>query len=172
MGVDCRLEMPGYVEVRDVAKAIGKLLGCKSIQEELGWGRPTRVDGVRVRNSSVVGLAEIDVVTPVLRWLLLYHFQGNGGTRAILMRSRAKHIALLKRLADVFGGTVDFDDCDETRADHVAPERPEKFCFGGDDPDASSAAWTAWQDELHAMEPLTEDEIAAFEQYAAYQGRP
>ena len=166
MGVDAEVLLPAHVRVQDVAEVVGKLLGHESTLRPAG--------GVDVKQVEVVSIPEI----PSCAWLrgydntgdercttfsVLYHFESEDGRRIIMRRSRAEYIALLRRLADFFGGTVDYQDCDAEGADYCV-ERPLEESAPTD-----GEAWFAFQKRIHELTPLGEEEIAACVGFAAYQ---
>ena len=76
-------------------------------------------------------------------------------------RSTASNIAMCKRLADFFGGRVDYSDCDSTECDYYVDEQPDINAYDGE-------AWERLQTRKLNIEPLTADEIAACQPFAAY----
>ena len=93
----------------------------------------------------------------------LYHFEVQGGQRLIMRRARAEAIALFCRLAQFFGGAVDFNDCDD-QYDRFY-ERPMRRPVN--DPE-DGLMWNQLQEDLFNLKPLTEQEIAQYDEYAAY----
>lgn len=163
MGTDCRIYLPSRVNVRDVATAIGILLGHKAVKEPLGrdGGWHIKVEDVSVKACGGT-LAECCHIV-VGQSAYLYHFEfGREGKRGIMPRSTGRNIALLKKLADFFGGIVDFNDCDSTEADYFVEER---FDIHGED----DAAWYRKQERFAALQPLTERDVAECVQFSAYK---
>ena len=162
MGTDCQVLLPTDVRARDVATAIAILLGADKTKQPLGKGGSwvCQTDASVEANTAVPTCA--DLVVPGDRYL--YHFEVQGGQRLIMRRSRAKAIALFYALAKFFGGAVDFNDCDDQydRFYERSLQRPVN------DPE-DGVLWTQLQEDLFNLEPLTEKDIAQYEDYAAYR---
>lgn len=171
MGVDARIYLPANVRVDDVADVIGALLGRKPERQDFGGnssGWSTKVPGVSVETTSIPEMAAINVNDcPVLNGRMAhicYHFEGRGGRRAILLRSYAQWIAMFKRLADFFGGTVDFSDCDDSEADYVVAHKSDAENHAED-----NVEWYDLQARKLEVQSLTPEEIAACVEFAAYK---
>ncbi len=165
MGVDCKVYLPSRVRVRDVASVIGALLGAEVRRDALGDNGSivAHVQGVKVKacGGSLVECCEI---TYQDRWFL-FHFEfGRRGEPGIMPRCTAKNIAMCKRLADFFGGRVDFSDCDSSECDYFVDEQDGINAEDG-------AEWNALQQRICDVQPLTEREIEACEKFAAYPTR-
>ncbi len=162
MGVDTTLTLPPQTSVRDVATVFGILLGHEKVQMPLGTidrGWAVRVPAVDINPAPNIP-ACVYITEP--GDFHLYHFEfNNAGHRGMMRRSTPYNIALWCAMADVFGGTVDFNDCDEEFADYVVEpphaERPE-----------SDEAWQAWQERLWSVEPLPKNAGSKFKAVAAY----
>lgn len=162
MGVDCRIYLSSRANVRDVATAIAILLGQKVEKRPLGSdGWHVVVDGVKVYG--IENLPECCHIKVAERWFL-FHFEfGRGsGQRGIMPRSTPSNIALCKRLADFFGGTVAYNDCDSNRADYFVEER---FDILGEDDEA----FYRKQERFLKIVPLTKGEIAECVRHSAYK---
>jgi hypothetical protein len=181
MGVDCSLTLPNNARLRDVANAIGILAGLKPEAERLSGsdGFFFRVPGVTVKSSRIETLAEIHIQAPDGESLVdgekhhwvLYHFEFEVPTddpnvrtyaRGIMPRSTRFWIAMCCKLADVFGGVLDFNDCDDSGQDYVKPEHPLNGAVNG-------AAWDAQQRRIFELAPLTKKDMTAVEMMAAYR---
>lgn len=165
MGVDCVIELPPTTRLKDVASVIGRLLGCSVVKEALNPGDPdswyANVKGVEIRPSCVPECAEISVRPPGKDPCgFLYHFEGNGGCRLLMPRSRARAIAMGNALVDFFGGTVTASDWDN-KVTHRAQTRDD---IGAED----GAKWSSLQQRITDVQPLTEQDIAACIPLAAY----
>jgi len=162
MGVDCMVLLPADTRANDVAKAIAILLGAEKTKQKLGncgsWAcwTDSRVEA----NSAVPTCA--DLVVPGDKFL--YHFEAERGQRLLMRRSWAKDIALFCRLAEFFGGAVDFNDCDD-QYDRFY-QRP--LARPINDPE-DGPLWTQLQEDLFNLEPLTDEEITQCAEYAAYK---
>lgn len=71
-------------------------------------------------------------------------------------------IAVCRRIADLFGGALDYNDCDLSEADYFRFERD-----WADDKDGNG--YLARQDAILALKPLTAGEIEACREFAAYR---
>jgi len=170
MGVDCIIALPDNVRLRTVAKVVGKLLGKASALKPLeDGGQYVEVEGISAGMTSVPEMAEIRVAAaPVFDGLdasLFYHFEGEEpGFRLLLMpRSVPAWIALGRRLADFFGGKVDYQDLGEDSYDHEVPARADaENCPTNDGP------WQDLQDRVHALAPLSKAEVRACRNLARY----
>lgn len=158
MGVDCRLYLPPNVRVVDVASVLAKLCGAVSYLAPLGRNAVV----ARVTGAEVHAIADVPQCARVLvrcdgtrdirggAHSFLYHFEGRGGRRSIALRSYAPSIALLCRLVDFFGGSVDFSDHDAEDADYVRPDEPDSRNHASD-----GEEWDVLQRRIHAAPPLT-----------------
>jgi len=181
MGVDTCLKLPAAVQIKDVANAIGILLGKKktwtdcsdSDSTRAGLAQPTEhgwanVEGVSMNAANTqVASAEI-VIADIPKkygsgWWLLYHFEfGNDGSRGMIGRSRAERICLHKRLAEFFGGECDYNDCDSIDPDYKG--KPPKWLGKTGDPEFHARQMALWN-----LKPMTRKEIEDCEQYASYK---
>lgn len=164
MGVDCSISFPSRVRLHDVADVVAILCGAKAARKPLrgcDGAYYAHIEGLKVKGcDSPAGCATIIFEDQCF----LYHFEfGDFGERGIMPRSTAENIAMCKRLADFFGGRVDFSDCDSTEVDYFVEEQPDINASNG-------AAWQRLQDCKLAVQPLTDEEIAACEKFAAYKG--
>jgi hypothetical protein len=177
MGVDTHLYLPSDVRVKDVALVAAALLGVSIHKHEF-------VDGsffaeapdhrVKVNAASFeAGFADI-IVRPKpgesLAWLKLgecwsafYAFEGGRGRRYLSARSYAINIAVFKGLARFFGGTVDFNDCDDRAVNYRAEKK------GRNDPE-EGAAEVNFQRRLLAVQPLDSVDMKLARKFAAYDG--
>ncbi len=182
MGVDARISLPGNVRLRTVIDVMAKLLGAPVKKEDLNSrGHPgawyARADrGVveyQIHDSmpECVGVTIHQIDSALIgqkSYHFLYHFEfggsrGRGSSRGMMSRSYASNIALYKRLADFFGGTVDYSDCDSNDCDYVVPAKTDsKNCPEDGDP------WQNLQKRIMAIQPLTNEEIDALDHLATY----
>lgn len=172
MGVNTGLTLPAGVQLRNVGTAIALLLGKPRTWYDLktkshglsqstqsGW---VEVEGVKFRSAeSTPECCHIEI-KGVDMWLF-YHFEFGGAGRGMLGSSTAKRIALYRRLVSLFGGYVDYQDCDDTEKDY---KRREAEWVGEQDDDAQ---FHEMQLALWNLKPITEAEIDECEQYAAYK---
>ncbi len=163
MGIDCKIFLPAKSRVRDVADVLAALHGCEVTKQTFsgtsgGWA--TNVEGVTVKGSDSV--AECATILFKDRWFL-YHFEfHNDGCRGLMPRSTASNIAAMKGLADFFGGRVDFDDCDDCECDYYVDEQPDISASDGN-------AWYRLQERKLSVKPMSKQQIAECEQFAAYK---
>ena len=162
MGIDCKVLLPTDVRARDVAKAMAILLGADKTKHPPGksgsWVCQT--DAKVEANTAVPTCADL----VVLGDRYLYHFEVQGGQRLLMRRARAKTIALFCRLAQFFGGAVDFNDCDD-QYDRFY-ERPIHRPVN--DPE-DGLMWNQLQEDLFNLEPLADEDVAKYAEYAAYK---
>ncbi len=170
MGIDAHLSLPPNVRVRDVASVLGILYGLPFSLEPLSSDRGAV--SCHVRGATVQGYAEIpemariDLREPNGEAIagFFFHFENAGGHRVVTGRARAKVLAAFTRVAEFFGGSVDYNDCDDETENYVAMivRDDEQNCPEDGEP------WQAFQHRLASVKPLTSDEIEAFRQHAAY----
>lgn len=173
MGVDCQVQLPQNVRLRDVADVIGALLGCpvekRMFESGSDGGWATHTVGVTTKPSCVDTCAEIEVKGATVgrcpERSFLYHFEYSpSGHRGLLFRSYSVNIALAKGLVDFFGGTVDYSDCDDIDVDYEVPAKSDEENHACD-----NGEWYAQQERKLAVQPLTKDQVKDCIQYAAYK---
>lgn len=165
MGVDCEIHLPDDVQIRDVADVLGILAGNKKEWRESKGARWVGVENVSISGNTFPGLACITLpycATKRDEIYVLYHFEPGCGGRLLMPRSTAWWIAAGKRLVDFFGGSIDFNDCDDSDVDY---ERPKPR--GRNNPE-NGEPWRAFQEALFAVEPLTQEEVDACAKHSAY----
>lgn len=169
MGVDCRWEH--NAPLGDVANAIGILLGCKrTFEPEHGW---VKVEGVKTGHcENQPELARITVTLPgrhvqgvnangTGERAFLWHWEsGPEAKRLIMPRATAANIALMRRLAQTFGGTFERHDCGD------APV--ERFDAPPDLHAEDGRGWYDRQARLAALRPLTAEDVEAAQADASY----
>lgn len=163
MGVDCRVTLPPEVQLIWVVKVIGAAAGCPVREED----RFLRVDGARAQVTSIPEMASIVIdrqtVDGEAGHYVNYHFEGDdgGGTHVMIPPSTAFWIAVMRKVVDFFGGTIDYNDCDETDVDYLIK--------GQKNASKTDEEWNALQDRLHTVKPVTKREWRACDKYAAYK---
>src|ERR1039458_4914350 len=139
MGIDTDLYLPPYVEVRDVATAIGILLGEPHELAPLGQDvTHCKVENVTIRsygeNTYLPECCRIHVGTREFMYHFAFSTPGdplhNRGWHGMILRSSSPNIALFVALANFFGGVVDFNDCDEADVDRRV--EPSESTWGHD----------------------------------------
>ena len=165
MGVDAKIFLPPQVAVHYVAEAIAIAGGAqweKSVlRDDL---EVVSVPSLELKPSSVITLAEIrfhDSIRNQPHWIA-YHFEfGGKGERGVMPRSHPYWLAVGKKVVDAFGGRIDYADCDDSSNDYEAPVRwPEGWEDG--------PGYQALQAILRSITPVTDEDIRAMEEYAAY----
>jgi len=183
MGVDTRLTLPPGTRAGDLADAIGALLGCV-IDAERPYG--PEVHGPEVKPADLAGsvCSHISVKATDTKWdrgvaWLLHHEWGSDSTRSPkwpgsigMMASAAPfQIAMFRRLAEIFGGVVDYNDCDSEDADY-APDEPE-VARAWRTEGYTDEKWLAMRRHVTVdVEPLTAADVKACIKIAAYDRPP
>lgn len=174
MGVDCKINLPDNVRVKDVADLIGIASGLPVNWEPCSNDRDLkflRVPGVEVRQTSCVTMPEISIRS--LGKLLVdgkdihhvyYHLESSYGGRSLGPPSTAYWIAVAHRLVDFFGGTIDYQDCDEVRIDY----RRAKKTRNQNSPE-DGKPWHNFYKRLSEVKPITQEEMQKLDQFAAYK---
>lgn len=142
MGCDSRIYLPPTTRMRDFADVLSILVG--KTPEQYTIDRTTGVfvrvtDGFRFYASDAV--PEMAVLDAGGFW----HWEPDDapfpGARLFSCSMQEHRRPVLVALADIFGGMLDFNDCDNITADHVGT------LYGKDyRPDATNGAdWDDWQ---------------------------
>lgn len=180
MGVDCYIQLPGNVRVRDVGDVIGILSGVPAVKRSLGslaedGAYSAHVEGVNVEPAQVVGLATITVTAPLSKAAqeargvdeqpyCLYHFEPSECERLIMPRSTGYWLAIGYGLIQFFGGTLICQDCDEKlKQYHFATRFDDENC------PEDGREWQRFQDRKLALKPLKAKDFLRMEKYAAYK---
>ena len=175
MGVNVSIALPSRTQIRDVTLVLAALDGIPTEKgyfnlhtPSFGWAAQlTGGTHTRIRYDTIDSLPECARI----HWTsangtarhVLYHFEFNSGAhRGMLPPSTAWWIAAAKRLVDVFGGIVDYNDCDDHDQDYMQPIADDISATQGD-------AWERWQERLLAVTPLTDEEIKQARIHAAYK---
>ena len=165
MGVDTRIRLPGDVRVRDVADVIGILAGRKVSWGGSGKSRWVEVEGVTVESAQGVPQCANIQITPgdgvrPDHIYVLYHFEDDEGNgRVLCPRSTPFWVAVGKRLVQFFGGTVDYQDCDDVEVDFKA-DKPRSRNNPSD-----GKPWDDFQAEKAAIVPLTKEDVETCRKY-------
>jgi len=169
VGVNVSIALPSRTQIRDVALVLAALDGIPTEKGCLkGWAAQlTGGTYTRIRYGPIESLPECVHI----HWTsangtarhVLYHFEFNSGThRGMLPPSTTWWIAAAKRLVDVFGGIVDYNDCGDHDQDYMQPLADDISATQGD-------AWERWQERLLAVTPLTDEELEQARLHAAYK---
>lgn len=185
MGVDAKIYLPANVRLKTLTEVVCRLLGAPIEKHILdnrshpgAWFAHPAKGVVKMR--SYKGIPEMAGISiKKIDYKLYgqhvigfsYHFEfggprcgkNNGGCRGIMMRAWAVNIAVFRRLADFFGGVVDYCDCDSKENDYVVEAKDDSLnCPESDKP------WQDLQHRIMAVAPLTQEEIDACEKVASY----
>jgi hypothetical protein len=141
MGCDSHLYLPHTAKQRDVADVLGILIGCKAERYSIDTSNGVFVrviDGPRFQNTSVVGMSQLSIGG-------FWHWECDGnepipGARTFSCSRQEHRRPILEALASIFGGVLDFDDCDDTDIDFDGRGYKPYNPAATDD-----AAWDAWQ---------------------------
>lgn len=152
MGVDCTLTIPAPAKLRDVADTIAALLGA-----------PRGLCAISYHTmDDLPECVRIELGSPI-NFSVLYHYEWDkDGNHGIMPRATARNIALCVALCDFFGGSVDFNDCDNTDQDYAVPFKSDLHESAGD-------PWEAFQERRVSVLPLTRKQIDQYESIAAYK---
>lgn len=177
MGVDVRVHLPANVRLDTVARVMAAYAGGevkKSFFEndsKSGWS--TRVDGYKIKSCEAIpSMVEI-IIEPGKPMVdgenlhhCFYHFEPSEreGGRLMMPRSTAFWIALMTKVVDFFGGTLDYQDCDSVDVDYTVPAKSWEENSAED-----GAAWYALQNRILSIKPITKADWKAANKHAAYK---
>lgn len=172
MGVDAVVYLPADVRVKNVALVLGALTGhkiekytynghgqsgywaeCKDVKVEVGFSFPELVYIILPHTNDPKG--ENHFVS--------YFFEDKRGYKVLYPRSTPYWLAVSKKLVTFFGGTLDYQDCDDVAVDFKARKPRKSNSPENDKP------WTDFHDAILALTPVTPDEIEEMRQFAAYK---
>lgn len=167
MGVDCKIYLPDNVRIRDVAHVIAISAGLKPRWGGSGKAKWVEVP-VEVRNTSYPSMAEIaiygDLVDGEKRHFVYYHFECSKDGRQLMPRSTAFWIAIAHKLVDFFGGTIDYNDCDDVDIDYSKDANSRLV-----NAPEGNKEWDAFQERLFNVKPITKEELEHYDIFAAYK---
>lgn len=149
MGCDSQLYLPPSTRMTDFADVLGILLGYKAEQ-------PTfpRSSGVfcRVPDGPTFGTSH----TPTMAVLSIggyWHWEGSciiPGARCFSCSTQDHRRLILEALAEIFGGYLDFNDCDSVDCDYMGSLYCKDYR-----PDAEDGGeWDTWQRFKLALRPI------------------
>jgi hypothetical protein len=171
MSVKTDLYLPGDAEIRDVADVAAILLGHEPKMKPLGGGFDSEyveVEGVNVHGfKDLPGFAEIDIeptedMEHGRSIFFSYEVEGRPGERLAVLSADAEGIALFVKLAEFFGGTVDFNDCDDSEEDLKKP-RPR-----GGNGTYEDGAFDRMQRRKMNVRSMSYSFVRSFEEQASY----
>lgn len=163
MGVNTLIYLKPSMSTREICDVIGILKGAKKTKSSL----TDTVDYIKVEHSQVKPSCVAECCELHLEnGYYLLHYEPDytpiEGARLIMPRSQSEEIAIGKRLVDIFGGYVVYQDTDDRKADYIG--YPERVYLLNRDKE-----FDEWQNFLENLKPLTQKEIKDCEQYAAYK---
>lgn len=180
MGVNVGCQLPHGTRIKDVAKVAAALLGHESKHVPIGGSDSTfaTVKGYDLKaagdSSFQVTLAYVVLDTTTgnpaaqailksdgERYHLLYHFEYSKLGPGTTPKCTAAKIALCVGLVRFFGGTVDFSDCDAKDVNLRVKAKTDIHASDGPE-------WSEFQNRILAVQPITKDDIAKYEKFAAY----
>ena len=178
MGTDCKIYLPSNVQVDYVASAIGVLSGLKPKKKYFdkqhdGWA--VDVPGVGVENTTTsVSMVNIMISHPNMSMPLVdgeyshhvrYFFEGTDPDgkpcRTLMPRSTAYWISIGRGLLKLFGGKIDYNDCDDIEINEKLPPWKHSSAEDGE-------PWYALQNRILNIKPLTEKDLIDNDKHAAY----
>ena len=157
MGVDAKLTLSPGTGIYDVSRLIARLtnVGTRTI--------PSTVLGCD--NIDTTGHWSIDPTGWQYRSILFqYEWWYDGtpprapGSPGFMMRSSAQNIALMVRIGEFFGGSIDFNDCDDRAVD-------VQWTYVRDPSETFEQRQTA----IGLVKPITRGQAASYESVAAYK---
>jgi len=175
MSNNVNIWFPPTTRVEYVARALAALSGQKMVKESIS------------RDSWAAHVPHNDVKTTIvpamvdIRWTTakgenrsaFYHFEADGkighggwqaGWRLLTLNSTPKNVALAKRLVNLFGGRVVYEDVGPKTFGKPDYKRPEYKYNAAND----GTAWEKLQRYMLAIKPLTTAEIEACDGKAGY----
>lgn len=163
MGTDCVVTLPHRTRVEDVRTVLAALLGFKVTRQDLGnggWAAHCEPNVVSLLSCGSMPqcctISWRDAPNPALHrshGSIFYHFENKDG-RWLSMGCHPTAIAIASALVSFFGGSADFNDCDDSEDDFVVPERTDIHAEDGKE-------WHDLQARLLAVRPLSADELDA-----------
>ena len=178
MGVDTRIYLPTTCSVRNVGNVMGAYMGLpvkkQSFRDNTGYY--VIVDGVQINGVPDISCIAIDLKGKLVdgeeHHHLLFHFETEYQDTPMFLlcpRSTPLWIAIGKKLINFFGGHMVYQDCgdwDDLENIYSQPCKSLRYNRPSD-----GDAWTAFQDKILSIVPLTQDDLNECKKYAAYLNR-
>ena len=82
----------------------------------------------------------------------------------MLPRSTAFWLAVMHRVVDFFGGTIDYQDCDDIEVDYTVPAKSLQ-----ENSPSDGEEWYVFQNRILEIKPITEKEWRSYDSRAAYR---
>jgi hypothetical protein len=169
MGVNARITLPAAARLRDVADVMGALAGHVMTKQPFsqksdGWsaGRPRGAKGIRIEPCKAMvewvlifldNTADVQLPDGQCSHYVMYHFEGGkNGERLMLPPSTEFWIAIGKGLVDFFGGSIDYNDCDDVAVDYEQTAREDIHAETDD-------GWYSLQNRKLAVCALTQSDL-------------
>ena len=158
MGCDSKLQFPTHTKHESFTDVLGALLGAKIEKRVFDGGYSAHVEPlVKLRKTDVDAAYYTVIVDGKIggHWFFDASDYNPFGTGPMFMCATGEHRrAVLEALCDIFGGALDFNDCDGVEFDyHVAvnnlPYRPNA---------TDGKAWEQWQDKKLSVEAISAPE--------------
>lgn len=178
MGINVSCNLSYGSRIRNIATVAAALLGSEVKHEPINGsdGIFARAKGFKLTHASESEVTLAYIVldctndSPAARAIrqsdgvkyhLLYHFEGEHGGPLVAPACTAAKIALCAGLVNFFGGTCDFNDCDNTAVNLKVSRR--KDILASNDP-----MWSVFQQRMIDVKPITAEDIKQYEKYASY----
>jgi hypothetical protein len=155
MGTDTKILLPPGTRLDDVVCVLGKLLGLPHEKRALSdvsdsyYYRVPGIDATGAGSSATLAIikwAGSPIPVESVGRSVLYHFEGGPhGERLLMPHCCEEWQEIGRQLVTFFGGTVDYNDCDDVDVDF---SRPNQFPNGMPD---GGPAWNAFQERIAAV---------------------
>jgi hypothetical protein len=180
MGVDVYIYINNKARLRDVADVIGILAGNEPYKQKFsgswsdGWS--AEVDNVETKSGCMPECAEILVKAPdggklvdgqESHWVL-WHWEPsryNNNYHVICPPATPFWIAVGKKLADFFGGKLDYNDCDDSEIDYEKKRGKVRLGEYAED----GEGWEKLQEAKLKLKPLSQADMKEALKHAAYK---
>ena len=161
MGIDTIIKLPTSVGIENVANTIGALAGLPVVKIPLGQNSYyAKTQGVCIEHTSVPYMQKIclegNLIDGQNYHYVLYFFESSSWDGILLNPPSTNFwVAVAKRLVDIFGGEVDYNDCDDIKADYTN----SKFGTIDENRPSGGESWKKFQDMLLNIKPITQNEM-------------
>lgn len=172
MGVDTRIMLSPTTRLKDVVDVLNILVGNPQDWQDHGKSGWVTTHGIKAEpaGETLIECAKISGPSPITTPLygetgtlyVLYHFETGTGHRLLMPRCTAFWIAVGHGLVDLFGGYLDYNDCDSIDVDY---EQPSFWNVTPED----NEAWDDFQRAKASVEPLELATIMQYERFASYK---
>jgi hypothetical protein len=141
MGCDSHLYLPPSTRMRDFEDVLGILLGCEAKQYSIAGSSGVFVRVLDAPHFSTSHTPEMAVLNIGGHWHWECEHSLIPGARMFSCSTQMHRRTILESLAEIFGGYLDFNDCDSVDCDYMGTLYGKSYR-----PDATDdAAWDAWQ---------------------------